>query len=967
MQHDPDAPTQAAPPAPPGDPARSDTFAPGAVEGRYTILERVGKGGMGEVYAAYDAKLDRRVALKLLLSERPENESRLSREAQAMARLSHPNVVAVFDTGVIAGRLFIAMEFVQGTTLRGWQRAARRSVAEILRVYAEAGRGLAAAHAAGLVHRDFKPDNVLVSPQGAVKVTDFGLVRADSDDRTEAMEPNAAPAGPVSGATRADTVTGREPEADPASRSPSPSGESAVSGSGSWIASGRVPTARTSGPLETPMTEDGAVMGTVGFMAPEQYVSEPVSAKTDQFSFCVALYDALYGQKPFAGKGMAEIAAAALGGRVEPPPKGHNVPARIHRVLLRGLSATKEARYRSMDELLDDLVRDRRAERLRLAGVVAGVVAVGLAVILTQRAATARQGSLCAGAGPLAREVWNDDVKKAVEASVRGTGLAFADDTWARTREQLDGYMGRWATMHEQTCRATRIDGHQAEPLMAVRMACLEQRRAAVRALTRVLEHADRQAVEKAVEASRNLPSIEDCADVTSLMAVKALPADPAQRAAVLALEEEVGDLRVRGDSGKYKDVVASAPAVVERARASGYEPVLADALLVLGEAQDRVGTKPDAATSFREAFLAAEAGRSEDVKVRALIALEVTLADQRKFDDARMTSRHAAAASARVPDPETYRADLHSANAWLSCRDGKYDESTAEFRQAIAVAERNADAKPVRLARMYARAGGVLGDAGRFTEAMDLLDRADATFVRVLGPDHPARVIAMVNRSATQVSAGHVEDAVATADKALELARRVLSPDSGTIANLESNRADALHAMGRYEDARASAERAVGIGRTVFGAKSVTTAGYLINLGEALEGLGRHEEAVRTFNEVLEVIEPALPPTHEWLAEARAGRAEANLELGHAKEGLVDLEKALTTYRGIEHKTFLAQGVQARVEAALARTLVLTGGKTDRVAELVSSALATFRAQHDDARTQALVEWAAKHRVTPT
>src|SRR5579863_10519335 len=121
MPPDPDAPTQAGASPAPLEP-EPKTFQRGAVVDRYTILERIGTGGMGEVYAAYDAKLDRRVALKLLLSSGPEYEARLSREAQAMARLSHPNVVAVYDTGMVAGRLFLAMEFVQGATLRAWQR-----------------------------------------------------------------------------------------------------------------------------------------------------------------------------------------------------------------------------------------------------------------------------------------------------------------------------------------------------------------------------------------------------------------------------------------------------------------------------------------------------------------------------------------------------------------------------------------------------------------------------------------------------------------------------------------------------------------------------------------------------------------------------------------------------------------------------------------------------------------------------
>jgi len=163
--------------------------------GRYTLLGTLGQGGMGLVLAAYDARLDRRVALKLLRSRRGSRsekteEARLLREAQAMARLNHPNVVAVYDAGTLEnGSVFIAMEYVQGQTLSRWRQQQERSWREVLGVYLAAGQGLPAAHAAGLVHRDFKPDNVLVGEDGRVKVTDFGLARG------EPTEPLPTPSG----------------------------------------------------------------------------------------------------------------------------------------------------------------------------------------------------------------------------------------------------------------------------------------------------------------------------------------------------------------------------------------------------------------------------------------------------------------------------------------------------------------------------------------------------------------------------------------------------------------------------------------------------------------------------------------------------------------------------------------------------------------------------------------------------
>jgi tetratricopeptide (TPR) repeat protein len=710
------------------------------------------------------------------------------------------------------------------------------------------------------------------------------------------------------------------------------------------------------------MTEEGALLGTVGYMAPEQYLSQPVNAKTDQFAFSVALYDALYGQKPFEGRGVAELAAATVTGSVREPPKGSGVPAHVHRVLLRGLSAERDARYPSMHALLEDLQRDPAKERRRILGGVFGATLVVATVVFGVRAATARQGKLCSAATPLASEVWNDDVKSSIERSFAATGLPFAVDTWSRTRDQLDGYMTQWRRMHEDTCRATRIDGHQSEATMAIRMGCLEQRRDQVRALSHVLEQADRQTVERSVEAAKNLPNIEACADVTSLTTVKALPADGEKRKAIQDLYREVGDLRVRGDAGRYKDVTAAAPGVIERARATGYDPLVAEALYVLGDAQDHLGAKPDSATSLREAYYAAEAGRAEELKLKSLILLVSVLADQRKFEEARATSRLAAAASQRLPDPSAYDADLHSANAWVLCRDGKYDESAAEFQKGIAAAERASDAKPVKLARMYSRAGGMLGDGGRFDQAYDLLDRADATFIRVLGPDHPARATTAVNRTATLLDQGRATEALATVEAGLELGTRVLPQQSGTLANLENNRSVALHSLGRFEEARSAAAHAVEIGKSVAGPTSVTTAGYLITLGEALVGLGRWDEANATLDGVLAVIEPALPAGHEWLAEARAARAEARMGRGDAKGALPDLEKALVGYHGIDHKTFFARRNEAQVEAALAEALWGTGVRSPRVGDLVSAALTTFGDLHDEPRARALDTWARTH-----
>ena len=322
------APAPSAVPPAPSDPgARLPGTAPNHI-GRYVVLRPLGEGGMGVVYAAYDEELDRKVALKLIhpsLQGQNEIRTRILREAQALARVSAPNVVTVYEAGEALGQIFIAMEFVNGTTLTKWSET-KRSWQEILRMYLDAGQGLLAAHQAGLVHRDFKPDNVLIGKDGRPRVADFGLARID-----EKAEGSASP------------LSAAVPTVSPVS--PASTGS----------------TARRSQealPLLSPVTQAGAVLGTPLYMSPEQHLGEPTDARSDQFSFCVALYEALYGQLPFAGDTVQSLGFNTISGRIQPRPAGSQVPKPVHLALLRGLSPSPDQRFPSMAELLAALSYD---------------------------------------------------------------------------------------------------------------------------------------------------------------------------------------------------------------------------------------------------------------------------------------------------------------------------------------------------------------------------------------------------------------------------------------------------------------------------------------------------------------------------------------------------------------------------------------------------------------------------------
>jgi hypothetical protein len=327
------------------EPTPAGPLPPGATVARYRIESLVGAGSMGAVYAAYDPDLDRRVALKLLSPAPRSHELRalLLREAQAMAKVTHAHVATVYDVGTWRQQLFIAMEFVRGGTLRTWLRARPRSVPEILDVLLRAGRGLAEAHTAGLVHRDFKPDNVLVGDDGRVRVTDFGLARPPHDPRASDT--------PLAGHSSWDTV-------DPRS------------------------------------TRTGTLVGTPAYMAPEQLDGAPANERSDEFAFCVALYEALYGRRPFEG---ANVIALRMSMRRDPPapdPLGSRVPGRVHAVLRKGLSKRPSDRYGSMHELLDALEGALRASRRGSARRAALVVAILSITAIGAAMGAARSGVL---------------------------------------------------------------------------------------------------------------------------------------------------------------------------------------------------------------------------------------------------------------------------------------------------------------------------------------------------------------------------------------------------------------------------------------------------------------------------------------------------------------------------------------------------------------------------------------------
>jgi predicted Ser/Thr protein kinase len=560
-----------------GDGGDASSVASGAprVLGRYLVIDEIGKGGMGRVVRAYDPKLGREVALKQLLLHRSADTSdgaRMLREAKAMAQLAHPNVVSVFDVDVDQGAVFIAMEYVRGATLDTWLSTRPRTVREILAMFVQAGRGLAAAHAEGIVHRDFKPSNVVVGDDGRARVMDFGLARAAVD--SGAFESSGA--GPERGASAA--------ELGPAD-------------------------------LGTTLTAHGTVVGTPPYMAPEQHLGDPVDARTDQYAFCVALWGSVVGRPPFAGRDLKSIAAAKLKGP-PPVPAGARVPRRLLRLLERGLAPLPAARWPDMDTLLASLAQIDAARRLRVPMVGAGLVGfVGVAIWV------ARSPACTTSAEELAH-VWGPTQRAALEEVLRGANASDAESTRVRVVAALDDHAEAWVAMHRDSCEATLLRHEQSDEAYDLRTECLGARAHEIGETVALLQEGDPQITAKAIELVHGLEPVESCADVTMLRERVPPPEHAQTREVVARLRDTLAEARLLDRASRLDDALALADEVRREAIAIDYAPVQAEAEVLAAGALIGLGRDAEAGPLLEHAFDTALAHRHHHAAAAAGVSL---------------------------------------------------------------------------------------------------------------------------------------------------------------------------------------------------------------------------------------------------------------------------------------------------------------------------------------------------------
>jgi len=893
--------------------------------GRYVVLTPLGAGGMGVVVAAYDPELDRKVALKLLRDPRggADARARLLREAQALAQLAHPNVVAVHDVGTVDDRVYVAMEFIAGETLQAWLDRAPRGWREVLRFALAAGDGLAAAHAAGLVHRDFKGDNVMVGDDGRVRVMDFGLARA-------ALPGEAAPVG--------------------AAQAPG-------------------------GALGTALTRVGALMGTPRTMAPEQWEGRETDARTDQFAFCVTLWEALHGAPPFAGDTLFSLCHAVTHGERRPPPPGSRAPAWLRRALDRGLCREPAERWPTMAALLAAL-RDDPTRRRRWALVGASFALAAALGLGGWRVDRGQRIAACEAQAATIAEVWDAPARASIVAGMRASGVPFAGRSAALTTTRLDALAGEWSTARREGCVAATVDGTMSAELEQRSEACLDELRAEIGALVEVLQKPDLHLVATITEVTANLREPATCLDPTRLGAPEAMSATEREEARGIRRSfARIASLLAGVDHEAAQSLIDEARA---RAEALGIPSLRARARELAGRLLYNRGDFAGSRAAYEEAYLIAGRGHADELAADLAAELSLTIGVRlAHHDEGLMWSRIGEMWLDRleVAGDDRRRSEVRLYRGFIAQSRGDLARAEEEVRAAQELRAGLGDDDGIVAASIHDVLAIVASDRGDYARALLEGRRALELREALLGPDHPHVATIRNNLAQSLIALGALDEAeveirramaiheaalgpahssvgeslsslanladfrldyatsIAANRRALAIVEATSGPDHPHTATIHNNLGRALMRSGDLDGGEVHLRRTLELSEAIFGADHHEVAFGLTGLGEIAVRRGDFTAGEALHRRALAVREAGLGREHPYVVYSLAGLGEALVGAG-SDEALPILERALV----LGPKTGDAE-LLARIRVALAAALTAAGQDLERAATLRAEA----------------------------
>jgi eukaryotic-like serine/threonine-protein kinase len=834
--------------------------------GRFTLLEVVGSGGMGVVYAAHDPTLDRKVAIKQLHVADERARARVLAEARSLAKLSHPNVVAVYEASVAGDELYLVMELVAGVNLRRHLAEARPDARAILAIFVDVGRGVAAAHAAGIVHGDLKPENILVGERGA-KVVDFGLARGPHAPLVELALPSDGGAG---ASVRMGGRLGRPADA-----------RAAGSGGGASAAGTRPP-----------------VGGTPAYMAPAQLAGAAPDAASDQFAFAAALYEALAGERPYAAAhDLAEQARAVRAGPPPPlagvaarapgdSPRASGVSARVSAVIARALAADPAARFASVDALVAELAAELVSPppRRSRAGVAVVVGFAGVAVtaaVVFVLAARSR--------GPTACDTSADRLARLWPARFDRVGVDVAGI--------LRGYGERWSAMAAEACVATDR-GEQSTAMLDRRMACLDRRLDELGALAADLANAPPAtpaAIARAKDAAYGLSPLDPCADRAQLADVE--PPAPAVAGDVRALRRRLDSARGRQKTRESAAALADATAIVADARGTGYEPVLADALLVQGQLSIHTGQLAPADAQLAEAAKIAAAARDDLTLARAFAARAYIANEKSEFAEALAFADAAAAAASRIRGGDLVVAQIHSYRGEAQAGLGRFDDAHATITLAIQTAEAARDAGRPLLGEELDHLAAIETRQGAYAEAEATARRAIEILTAAYGPEHIDVASAMNTLAGVRAKLGDLPAAIAIYRDVLRVDRAVVGEDHFYTAIAHGNLGDALRRHGDYADAATELAAALATWEKTTGLGTATAINTLSGLARLALDTGALADAEARLADVLARRIALYGEIHVEVADTLNDLGNVAKDRGDAGRATDLYQRALVTY----------------------------------------------------------------------
>jgi len=917
----------------------------------FHVVRRIGAGGMGVVYLAHDTSLERSVAVKL--HRAGKGADRLQREATAMARLSHPHVVTVHAVGRFRGDVFVAMEYVAGGTLRSWLRAAPRPWREALARCRAAGLGLAAAHAAGLVHRDFKPENVLVTEDGVPKVADFGLARASDDERSDRVDLDV---------TAADTPSGLRASTPSGLRAPTP----AATGSDGAV---RTPNSGASGPrravLSDRLTMTGAMVGTPAYMAPEQFCGK-VDARADQFALAVMTWEALYGERPFAGADARALEDAIRKGP-PPPPRKTPVPAAVALVLRRALAVDPAARYPSVAALLAALDHAARGRRRWLwigGGVAVATAGAAVAALALGRGAAADP---CADPSAVVRRALSPSLLASVDAAV----AAAPSELGTRARARVHEVARHFDTSAARACQAGRVDRNLSIELYQRSQACLAYRAQVAATLIgdTALYSRDPGAYARKVRA---LPVADPCLDSVQLAANPA-PPDPAAAAVRADLEAAIVDISL----GQL-DVAAG---LIERIPASAVTDRAVRGLHLRARAELAAarGDYVAAIAQYTDAYYAAQTVDDVEVYLGALAGLIRVIGDTQA--NARLAEPWIRLADAAVERDlrRSPSAVVDVLIALAAAADRRGDVAIALDRAQIALAIGKRTGDPLAVAVLEHALSNALAGGSKFPDAVSHGQAAVDACVEALAANHPTCIgmradlallhsdaedvdtatdlalevqrdldataaSTLADRAAALLSVGtvlvdqpeHRDLAAADFTAARDLLIRIHGPDHPDVGKAHSNLAVVDMKRGNWAAAATAHAAALAVQEKVLGPDHFDVAATLFNLGTAQLRAGDHAAAIVSARRAVAGYEQAAPNTSRHVYALRL-LAEALLTAGELDEGERLARRALVLADAVGGAAYFDCTIE------VARADILRGQRLDEARAFLAAARPQF------------------------